>query len=262
MRTLGIPLRLIRNMQCDNFVSHQVFSGFQILRYRFRPYIWSTCPILKLVLEPHSLDDSSIQKALLANLEPVCITGIEGRRATWTVTWGHPSYWRPNVVKPATFCQIYGHRVWRMIWNLMVILIIYGRDIMACFNGYTWRRWRSRRVAGYVQQGWVVDRIDRSPCPVDEPWLTYLGFWSTLGSVANVSQTVRSVLTHTVDNVKQHVYQRLTLRTKSRQLYNYWLLRGQRSIQWREQERVHRKTLPSWCVMSWTGCAKIVVRIQ
>jgi hypothetical protein len=80
--------------------------------------------------------------------------------------------------------------VWKMIWDLMVILIIYGRDILACFNEYTWRRWRSRRVTGYVQQGWVVDRIDRSPCPVDKPWLTYLGFWSTLRGITNISQTV------------------------------------------------------------------------
>lgn len=98
MRTLGIKLRLIRNMQRNNLMSYQIIPRFQTCRYRLSPEIRSSVPVLEYSLTPHSFLDRAADETALGDLEPLAFGGVEGSTVGAAVC--HPEDHGPDCVQP------------------------------------------------------------------------------------------------------------------------------------------------------------------
>lgn len=86
MRTLGIKLRLIRTMQTNNLMPHQVPPRLQILRHRLTPQTRTTIPPAETLLEPCTLFNSTFKQPFLPDLEPRCGGAVEGAAVVGVVS--------------------------------------------------------------------------------------------------------------------------------------------------------------------------------
>lgn len=82
-------------------MSNQILALLQRLRNRFRPDIRCARPVLKLALEPVSLDDGPGEEAVLADFEPGGCGGVEGGGGAGSVAGGDPGDHGADVVEPA-----------------------------------------------------------------------------------------------------------------------------------------------------------------
>ncbi len=198
MSTLGVKLRPSGDVDTEDLVPHDVKPRLEGGRDGRGPEIRTAIPVLELRLIPQATLQPSLQDcAISVSNYSVCHWSLSCCRLGLELTASLPYLEKVQLVHVHVLAGLAAIREPHAHWtDGMQPPPIHGGEVIAGRDGDVRRRGGARVVtseAGVIDGG---NRVNRGPCPLRQPWLSFLRFSGFVRVIAIPISAPNQILPH------------------------------------------------------------------